>query len=93
MQLNLFEQEKTKGMSLQTAKIMMNHLNYNLRKASNVYYNSGEQLFTDADYDKHYRTLLRLEDDFKIRLSDSMTQQVGTPKNIKWINEPEYISI
>ncbi|SDA24496.1 DNA ligase (NAD+) [Ruminococcus sp. YE71] len=55
----------------------MKELNDLLAKAADVYYNTGDTIMTDAEYDKLYNELEALEEETGIILSGSRTQNVG----------------
>lgn len=55
----------------------MKELNALLEKASAAYYNTGDTIMTDAEYDKLYDELSALEAETGVILSGSRTQQVG----------------
>lgn len=55
----------------------MKELNALLEKASAAYYNTGDTIMTDAEYDKLYDELSALENETGVILGGSRTQQVG----------------
>lgn len=48
-----------------------------LNNASDAYYNGGHAIMTDAEWDRKYETLKRLEDETGIVFADSPTHRVG----------------
>ena len=48
-----------------------------LNKASDAYYNTGNEIMSNKEYDTLYDELVKLESESGIILSDSPTQRVG----------------
>ena len=55
----------------------MKQLNELMKKASDAYYNTGEAIMSDYEYDKLYDELAALEKETGVILSGSRTQEVG----------------
>ena len=55
----------------------MKEINELLEKASDAYYNTGTTIMSDAEYDKLYNELERLEEQTGVILNGSRTQSVG----------------
>ncbi|MBR1423613.1 MAG: NAD-dependent DNA ligase LigA [Ruminococcus sp.] len=55
----------------------MKEINELLERASNAYYNTGTTIMSDAEYDKLYNELERLEEQTGVILNGSRTQSVG----------------
>lgn len=59
----------------------MKEINELLEKASEAYYNTGSTIMSDAEYDRLYNELERLEEESGVILSGSRTQSVGYEVN------------